>query len=101
MWWLAAAAVSTNNQDDKPVVAMFYTVWAGGPTTKAAQRLDRQVSSVGDSAHFLLVNCSPGLENLDIQAWARKRKLRFIDHYKLLGPAPKYVTTVNARDGES
>ena len=79
-----------NPQEGKPVVLMFYTVWAKGPTSKAAQRLDRQAASLGDQAHFMLVNCAPGMDNFAIQAWADRRKLRTIDHFKLLGPAPKY-----------
>ena len=77
-------------QEGKPVVMMFYTVWAKGPTSKAAQRLDRQAASLSDQAHFMLVNCAPGMDNFAIQSWADRRKLRSIEHFKLLGPAPKY-----------
>ena len=69
---------------------MYYTVWARGATVKAAQRLDQQSASLSDKAHILLVNCAPGMSNLEVTAWADKRKLHFIDHFKLLGPAPKY-----------
>ncbi len=81
--------VRNNGQDAKPVVAMFYTMWSKGPTAKAAQRLDRQASSLADKAHFLLVNCSPAADVAQVQEWAHARKIRYVEHFKLLGPAPK------------
>lgn len=72
------------------MIAMFYTVWAKGPTVKAAQRLDSQSARLSDKANFLLVNCAPGMDNFDIENWAERKRLHNIAHYKLLGPAPKY-----------
>jgi hypothetical protein len=58
--------------------------------SSALQRLDRQADTLGDQAHFLLVNCAPSLSNHDVAKWGERRRLQFIQHFKLLGPAPKY-----------
>ena len=57
---------------------------------KAAKRLDQQCSNLGDKARFLLVNCAPALTRLEVKAWGEQKGIRHMDHFRLLGPAPKY-----------